>query len=212
MNEQLQDLMEIQLANTRKALEKHLFPTYVVENVEELRGLVSSLIQDGEQVSNGGSVTLDETGILAMLRNRNIEFIEHDTSYPKDVQAQRQRQALLSDTYICSVNAITEQGEIFNVDGNGNRVAAITFGPKQVLLIVSTKKIVHDLESAIKRVKEIAAPANCLRLHKATPCAKVGYCMDCESKDRICATHVVMNWQKIENRIKIIFIKEPFGY
>lgn len=212
MNEQLKKLMDMRVDDTIKALNKHHFPTFVVENVQELQSLVSSMIQDTEQVSVGGSVTLDETGILDMLRKRNINFMEHDTTLSKDIQAQRQRMAFSSDTYLCSVNAVTEQGELYNVDGNGNRVAAITFGPKQVLLIVSTNKIVRDMDEAVRRVQEIAAPANCLRLQKATPCAKVGHCMECQSNDRICATHVVMNWQKIENRIKVIFIKEPFGY
>lgn len=212
MNEQSCEDMKIRLENTRKALEEHLFPTYVAEHVEDLHAIVSSLIQDGEQVSVGGSATLDETGILDLLRNRNINFIEHDTTLPKQEQQERQRRALLSDTYLCSVNAVTEKGELYNVDGNGNRVAAMTFGPKQVLLIISTKKIVQNMEEAIKRVQEVAAPANCNRLHKATPCASVGHCMECRSKDRICATYVIMRWQKIENRIKVIFINEPFGY
>lgn len=208
----MNELENRKLERTKKALEERRFPTYICDDVEELKTLVASLIKQGEQVSVGGSMTLEETGIIQMLKQMDINFIEHDTTLPKEEQGKRQRMAFTSDTFLCSANAISEQGEIYNVDGNGNRVAATIFGPKQVLLIVSYKKIVRDMQEAQQRLGDIAAPANCLRLHKATPCVQVGHCMDCKSKDRICASYTTIRWQQIENRIKVIFIKEPFGY
>lgn len=212
MSTPIKELTNLQIERTRKALEERRFPTYVCDDVDCLKDMVASFIKPHEQVSVGGSMTLEETGIINMLKQMDVNFIEHDTTLPKDVQGERQRMAFSSDTYLCSANAISENGEIYNVDGNGNRVAATIFGPKQVLLIVSVKKIVRDLQEAEKRIGEIAAPANCLRLHKETPCVNVGHCMDCKSKDRICASYTVLRWQQIENRIKVIFIKESFGY
>ena len=212
MNEQMREWMRIRISNARKGLEKRGFPTYMCNNAEELRQLVSSFIKDGEQVSAGGSVTLEETGVLDMLRDRDITLIENDRSFSKEEQKQRHRMAFMSDTYVCSANAITEDGEIYNVDGNGNRAAAVIFGPDQVLLIVSANKIVRDLGEAKRRVEEIAAPANCLRLHKLTPCSKVGHCMDCASKERICSAYVTIRWHQKKDLIKVIFVDGVFGY
>lgn len=212
MNEHMKALMDIRLANICKNLEARGFPTCVCENVEELKTTISSMIQEGESVSAGSSQTLIDTGVLDMLRNMDITFSENDRSLPKEEQVKLHQKAFIADTFLCSVNAITEEGEIYNVDGTGNRVAAMIYGPKQVLLVVSTNKIVRTMEEAVHRLEEIAAPANCLRLKKATPCANVGYCMDCKSKDRICATYVTMRWQYNENRIKVVFIKGNFGF
>ena len=122
------------------------------------------------------------------------------------------RKSFFCDTYFASANAITEKGEIYNVDGNGNRVAAILYGPEKVILIVGVNKIVSDVEEAIKRNKEISGPANAKRLNTATPCAKVGKCMDCRSNDRICCEYTLIKRQRTSNRIHVIFVNESIGF
>ena len=111
-----------------------------------------------------------------------------------------------------SSNAITENGELYNVDGNGNRVAALVWGPKSVIVVAGYNKIVKDIDEAKTRVREIAAPSNAARLGCDTPCTKTGHCMDCSSSKRICATTVITGRQRVENRIKVILVGEELGY
>ena len=117
-----------------------------------------------------------------------------------------------ADWYLASSNAVTEKGELFNVDGNANRVAAITFGPKNVLLIVGCNKIVPDLAAAQARVKTIAAPANTIRLNCKTPCAVTGQCADCHSPARVCCTTTIHQFQRVKGRIKVLLVGEPLGF
>ena len=122
------------------------------------------------------------------------------------------RQVFSADWYLASSNAVTEKGELFNVDGNSNRVAAITFGPKNVLLIVGCNKIVPDLAAAQARVKTIAAPANTIRLNCKTPCAVTGQCADCHSPARVCCTTTIHQFQRVKGRIKVLLVGEPLGF
>ena len=111
-----------------------------------------------------------------------------------------------------SSNAITEKGELYNVDGNGNRVAALIWGPKNVIIVAGYNKIVKDIDESRARIEEIAAPANATRLGCDTPCTKTGHCMNCASPKRICATTVITGWQRVQNRIKVILVGEELGY
>ena len=122
------------------------------------------------------------------------------------------KKTFMADAYFTSTNAITENGELYNVDGNGNRVAAMLYGPDKVIVICGVNKIVKDLNEAIERNKRVAAPINAKRLNKDTPCAKVGYCMDCKSKDRICNEYTVIKRQRNKDRIHVIFMNENLGY
>ena len=122
------------------------------------------------------------------------------------------RQAFTCDTYLMSANAITENGELYNVDGNGNRVAALMFGPKSVIVIAGWNKIVPDLEAARQRVRQIAAPANTTRLNTQTPCKVLGSCQDCHSDSRICCDYTVLGQQRIKGRVKVILVGEELGY
>lgn len=194
-----------------KQLRKHQFPTYVVQDIEEAKRVMCELIKDGEHVATGGSMSIEESSILAMLQTMDINFVEHKANASEEERKQEAIHALCADTYICSANAITLQGEIYNVDGSGNRVAMMIYGPKQVLIIAGVNKLVSDMEQAKVRLREIAAPANCIRLDKKTPCTIIGSCQDCMSKDRICCAHVMMNYQR-EERIKVILVNETLGY
>jgi len=207
-----------------KNIKRNNMVPYVVETKEEILPLLKKLIPDGESVGVGGSVTLDEIGVIPFLREGNYNFFDRyaeGLTRPETVEIMRE--ALLSDTFITSSNAITEKGELYNVDGNGNRVAALCFGPKSVIVIVGANKIVKDLKAAEKRVKTIAAPKNCRRLGIDSPCSKIGECVSlkaenheicdgCLTDERICSTYVLSGYQRVKDRIKVIICKENMGY
>lgn len=207
-----------------KALEKNNIKGFYVENRCKAVELVSSFIEKGSVVSFGGSVTLSEIGVFDLLKNGDYTLLDRNAegNTPEDIQ-KIYRDSFNADTYLCSSNAITENGELYNVDGLANRVAALTFGPKQVIVIAGINKIVADLNEAILRVKTIAAPKNCVRLNKDTYCAKCGHCVavaegkkgmtdGCNSKDRICRNFVITAKQQNPDKIKVIIVGEELGY
>lgn len=212
MDKHVEALMEIKVNACKKALEANGMKAFVVEDRIAACALVNSMIDDHTKVSDGGSMTLQETGILKMLEERDTTFRSHSDPTMTRVQSDEEaRQAFFSDTFLMSANAITLQGELINTDGHGNRVSALIFGPKQVIVVAGYNKIVESEADAWARIREIAAPANCLRLQKKTPCAHVGACQNCQSVDRICSSHVKINYDK-EDRIRVILIKESYGY
>ncbi len=206
---------------TIKALEKNNMNAFYVENRCKAVELVDSMLSEGSAISFGGSVTLKESGILEYLRNGNYTLLDREA---EGADAQKiYRDAFNADFYFTSSNAVTENGELYNVDGNGNRVTALTFGPKTVIVIVGYNKIVKDLNEAILRVKTIAAPKNCVRLSKNTYCAKCGKCVSlnlenpqmtdgCDSSDRICRQYIINAKQPNNNRFKVIIVGEELGY
>lgn len=206
-------VLNLQIRKTRESLKNRNFESFLCENTQELITLLDTLIPDESKVTHGGSMTLEESGVYEYLRHRNIEFYDReDKSKGSDHIPFCMAQAFVSDTYIMSTSAITTQGELYNIDGTGNRLAAMMYGPKQVLIIVGTNKIVRDLEEARNRVKNISAPANAMRLQRNSGCTLSGSCQDCRSKDRICSHEVITSWQTNPNRIKIIILKGEWGY
>jgi hypothetical protein len=184
---------------------------------EDAVKLVASLLHDGDTVSCGGSVTLRESGVTALLQSGRYRFIDRNGGDMPRAEAERLAQS--ADVFFMSSNAITENGELYNVDGNCNRVSALVYGPKKVVIVAGCNKIVPDLAAAIRRVKEIAAPANGIRLGTDTPCAKTGRCCacgggmteGCKSPDRMCVNYVVTAFQRTE-RITVILVGEELGY
>ena len=172
---------------------------------------MEKLIPEGATVANGGSMTLAETGVMDLLASGRYEFLDR-TGLAGEELGKLYRRVFSADWYLASANAITEAGEIYNVDGNSNRVAAITFGPENVLLVVGCNKIVKDLAAAKERVEAIAAPANTVRLSCATPCAVTGKCEHCHSPARICCTTAIHSFQRIPGRIKVLLVGEPLGF
>jgi len=202
-------------------LRKNRMEAYFVERREEVVPLIKTLIKEGDTVSLGGSMTLQETGIVDLLRSGKYDFLDRARAGITPEEVQRvYRDTFSADVFFCSANAITEQGELFNVDGNCNRIAAISFGPKSVIVVAGVNKIVPDLESAIRRLKTVAAPKNTKRLSCKTYCFEKGHCMGleggmtagCASPDRICCTYMVCAHQRIPNRIKVILVNENLGY
>ena len=157
-------------------------------------------------------MTLFETGVIDLLRNGNYEFLDRYKDLNKDEIKELYRKTFYANAYFTSTNAITEKGELFNVDGNGNRIAAMLYGPDKVIVICGVNKIVKNIDEAIKRNKEIAAPANTKRMNAKTPCKTTGYCIDCSSQDRICCEYSVIKRQRFDNRIHVIFLNDNLGY
>lgn len=212
MDEHRSALIDIHMALCKQALERNGFHAHVAEDEKQLLEIVNALIQDGDKVSDGGSRTLLESGIIDMLKKRRIDFHSHsDPTLSREESDVLARRAFSDDVFLASANAITMQGEIINVDGHGNRVSAMIFGPKRVILVVGYHKLVRDEAAAIARIQTIAAPANSIRLHKQTPCAYQGTCQDCRSQDRICSSYVKLNYDK-EDRIHVILVKRAYGY
>lgn len=213
MNEFLNEVIEQRLQRTAKALQQNNMDAYLVETKEQVAPLVQSLLPKGSTVAVGGSASLDECGILPLLRSGDYTFLDR---YAPGITAEQVegvfRQSFFADTYLCSSNAVTENGELYNVDGNSNRVAAMAFGPKSVILVVGYNKVVRDLVEAERRVQEIAAPANAKRLGCKTPCAATGVCADCKSNARICCTAVIHRRQRAKGRIKVILVGEALGF
>lgn len=212
MDANVKEIIKIKMEACKKALEKNGMKAYLVEDAQAARELVNAMIKDHETVCDGGTMTLQETGILDMLNHRDLVFHSHsDPTMTREQSDAEARKAFSADTFIASTNAVTLQGELVNIDGHGNRVSAMIFGPKQVIIVAGYNKIVEDEEAAKKRIREIAAPANSVRLHKQTPCSKTGSCQDCYSKNRICSSYVKINYDK-EDRIRVILIAEAYGY
>ena len=213
MKEALDAVTRQRMERTAEALRRNNMEAYLTDGRAGVAPLVKSLLHQGDTVSVGGSVSLDECGILELLRGGEYRFLDrYAPGLTREQQEELFRQSFFADAYLCSTNAVTENGELYNVDGNANRVAAMTFGPKSVILVVGTNKIVRDLDEAARRVKEVAAPANCKRLGCATPCAVTGQCADCKGDGRICCTTVIHQKQRAKGRIKVSLVAEPLGY
>lgn len=215
--------MNDSIRKTMENLNKNRMESFFVETKEEALKTALSLISDGDTVSVGGSVTLNEVGILEALKCGRYNYLDRYAASSPQEMHDIFRQSFSADAYFTSSNAVTEEGELFNVDGNANRVAAMMYGPKKVIVIVGKNKIVKDLDEALIRLKTVAAPLNAKRLNKETYCAKTGHCvtMDngkerdmtcgCRSKDRICRNYTVMG-EHLPDRVKVIIVNEDLGY
>ena len=199
------------IKKTMANLERNGMNAVYVNNKDEAVKLIQSIIPEGAYTAAGGSMTLRETGIM--------EYIETKTDLHKEY-----RDAYNAEFYLTSANALTEHGEIYEVDGRSNRVSAMLFGPAKVIVVAGINKLVPDLRAAIVRVKTEAAPANCIRLACDTPCAKTGECAfpefdenhlgakGCQTDGRICCGYVVFAKQREKGRITVIIIGEEAGY
>lgn len=205
-----------------KNLERNNIKPYYVEKKEDVIPLVKSLIKKGESVSNGGSMTLKETGVMDLLASGDYDFIDR-TGLEGEELRQAYVRAFGCDTYFCSSNAVTENGELYNVDGNSNRVACIVYGPRQVIMVVGVNKIVKNIDEAVMRVKTNCAPKNTKRLDCQTPCNKTGECISlmqdnseicagCGSDGRVCCNYVITARQRHKDRIKVIIVNEDLGF
>ncbi len=215
--------MKIRVETTLKNLKRNKMEAYYVDTKEDAQKLVRTLISKGDTLSCGGSVTLKQTGIYDIISSDDYNFLDRSACETPEQVEEVYRKTFCADAFFTSANAVTENGELYNVDGNSNRVAAILYGPKSVICVCGINKLVKNIGEAITRVKTKAAPPNTVRLGIETPCAKTGECISlkkdnpemcegCYGDGRICCNYVVCAQQRHVNRIKVIIIGEEYGY
>lgn len=214
MDKNLKSVIDKRIDRAAAALEKNGFTVIRVKAKEDVIPAITPLIGKGDIVGIGGSMTLFETGVIDWLHTNGCKLLDR---YEKGLTGEQTReifrQSLLSDVYLASANAVTEDGRLVNVDGNGNRVAAMIYGPKSVIVIAGYNKIVEDVEEAIYRIETVAAPANTARLSCKTPCVATGRCMDCKGDTRICNHYTVSGRQAMPGRVKVVLVEEEeLGY
>lgn len=214
MDTNLKWVREQRILKTIESLNSNNMNGYLVKNTKELISKIEEIAKEGSTVTCGGSMSLFETGVIDYLRSSSrYKFLDRYRDGVDTKEAIRiYKAAFTSDVYFTSSNAVTLDGQLYNVDGNGNRVAAMLYGPDKVIVVCGVNKVVNDLKSAIQKNNTITAPANAKRLNRNTPCTKTGYCMDCNSKERICSEYTVIKRQGDKDRIHVIFLNEDIGY
>ena len=212
MSEVSKKQRKVLIENTIKGLADRNMEGFYAEDKDEALGICKKLLEGCKTVSCGGTMTMGEMGLDKELRSGKYDFIDREVAKtPEDVRAVMIK-AYDADAYIGSVNAMTVDGILVNIDGNSNRVSAYAFGPKKLILIVGVQKITSDLDSAMKRARNVAAPMNCTRLNRQTPCVNTGKCVDCKSPDTICCQFLITRYSRHKDRIKVIIVNEEIGY
>ena len=215
MDDPIKHYWQIRLAQVAEALEKNNFEVYRAENIAQAKTMVEEIISRTgvKSISWGGSMTFINSGMYDALKGRSdLDVVDtYDKSLSDEQKMEKRRAALLVDLFILGTNALTEAGELVNLDMIGNRVGGLVFGPKQVVVLAGRNKIVADVEAAMGRIKNYVAPINTKRLGKKTPCVKTTYCEECQSEDRICNTWTITQKSFPKGRIKIVLINEDVG-
>ena len=194
-------------------LKKHDFSAMYFKTGEEASKFIMGNINKGDKVGFGGSMTVVKLGIQEKVASLGGIVLDHgDPTLSADDKMETMRGELLSDVFICSSNAVTMDGELVNIDGVGNRIAAMTFGPKKVIIVVGVNKICKDEASAFERLKQVASPMNNMRLKTPNPCTKTGICMDCKSASRICRVYSVIKRRPARTDMTVVIIGDTFGY
>lgn len=195
-----------------QALIRRHFNAWYCDTAQEAKEKALALIPEGDVVSWGGSETLSQIGLMDELRGGRYKIIDRDSAANAEERTQLMRQALLADTFVSSSNALSEDGQLVNIDGNGNRVAAMIYGPSNVILVIGVNKIVKTGEDALKRARNTAAPINAQRFLPQTPCSETGQCADCTAADCICAYISTIRLCRPAGKIKVIVVGEPLGF
>lgn len=223
MNENKKTIIEKRINKVGENLKKNNMEFYYAPTAADVCPIVEKLMPEGCTVTHGGSESMKECGIPAVLNSGRFNYIDRSKATTPEETKAVYRAAFSADVYITSANAITEDGVLYNVDGNSNRIAAIAYGPDSVIVIAGYNKIVRDLEDAEVRVKREAAPPNCVRLNCETPCAKTGECISLKKADRqmsdgcggdgrICCNYLISAQQRHKGRIKVIIVGEELGF
>ena len=195
-----------------KNLKRRNFEAFYCPTAAEAVERVSAMIPDGSSVSWGGSMTIRDMGLTAVLHKRDLTLLDRDLAETREEAQRIYREAFSADYYLSSVNAISEDGVIVNIDGNGNRVAAITFGPKHVILIAGLNKVTQDVQSALARARSTASPINAARFDIKTPCRTDGTCHNCNSPESICNYIHFMRNSHPAGRHTVVLVGEDLGY
>lgn len=217
MKNPIDNYWNLKLESVKENLENNNFEVFIAQDAKAAKKIALDDIiprLDIKSVSWGGSMSFVATGLFHELKdNPDIDVLNtFDQSLSKEEMMDVRRQSLMVDLFITGTNALTETGQLVNLDMMGNRVAAMMWGPKAVLLVIGRNKITKDLEDAMIRIKNYAAPVNTMNLDKKTPCRKTGICHDCSSPDRICNYWTILEKSFIKNRIKIILVNEDLGF
>ena len=197
------------LNRVKQALEKRGYTVHQFQTAQQAKEYLLSAIAPHQSVGFGGSMTLKEMGLDKALQEQGSTVYWHWTAEDKEAA---QRSAAQADVYLTSANAVTLSGQIINVDGHGNRVAATLHGPGRVIFVVGRNKISANYDAAVQRLKRVVCPANAKRMMLDTPCAKLGFCVDCDSKQRICNATVVLEHRLIGYQMDVVLVDEDLGY
>ena len=209
MNENITKKNELLAKKVIKGLESRNMTGYYAATKEEALKIALDIIPEGAKITMGGGMSVREIGLVDALKEGQYTFIDRDNYEDK-------REAMLmaydADVFLSGVNAMTEDGILVNIDGNANRVSAIAQGPKKVLFIVGMNKICNDVDAAMKRARNVAAPINAQRFDISTPCKSTGSCMNCKSPDTICCQFLITRYSKHVDRIHVILVNDDLGF
>ncbi len=209
MNENIVKRNTLLAQKVIKGLQSRNMSGYWAESREEALRIALELIPEGSSVAMGGAMSAHEIGLVEAVKNGSYRFIDRD-------KASDRRAAMLAaydaDVFLSSCNAITDDGVLVNIDGNANRVSAIAQGPKKVVMIVGMNKVCPDVDAAMKRARNVAAPINAQRFGLSTPCAKTGACMNCKSPDTICCQFLITRFSRHAGRIHVILVNDNLGF
>ena len=209
MNDNIFKRNELLAQKVIKGLASRNMTGYYAASAEEAKKIALDLIPEGSSISMGGGMSVHEIGLVEALKEGSYNFIDRD-------KAEDKRAAMLAaydaDFFLSSCNAMTEDGVLVNIDGNANRVSAIAQGPKKVIFIVGMNKVCDDVDGAMKRARNVAAPINAQRFGLDTPCCKTGSCMNCKSPDTICCQFLITRFSRHEGRIHVILVNDSLGF
>ncbi|HKM38987.1 MAG TPA: lactate utilization protein [bacterium] len=204
--------MEDRLQRTKDALIKHGIHTRLVNTAAEAKQIILDEIEAGQKVGVGGSITIDTLQVVPELEARGCQVFWHWQAKSAAEASEIRRTQATTDVFLASSNAVTEDGRLVNIDGTGNRVAAMVYGPHKVILVCGQNKIVPDVEAGIHRTQNVAAPKNARRLNTGTPCGVTGRCNDCDSPGRMCAVTTIIERCPGQTDLKVILVREELGY
>lgn len=209
MNENITKRNEKLAQKVIKGLESRNMSGYYAKDRDEALKTALGLIKEGSTVTMGGAVSAHEIGLVDALKKGNYDFVDRDQMEDKKAAALA---AYSADVFLTSANAMTEDGVLVNIDGNANRVSAIAHGPEKVIVIAGMNKVCDDLDGAMKRARNVAAPINAQRFGLSTPCSKTGSCMDCKSPDTICCQFLITRFSRHKDRIHVILVNDSLGF
>ena len=209
MNENITKRNEKLAQKVIKGLESRNMAGYYAKDKDEALRTALGLIKEGSTITMGGAMSAHEIGLVEALKKGDYNFVDRDQMEDKKAAALA---AYSADVFLTSTNAMTEDGILVNIDGNANRVSAIAHGPEKVIVIAGMNKVCDDLDGAMKRARNVAAPTNAQRFGIDTPCSKTGSCMDCKSPDTICCQFLITRYSRHKDRIHVILVNDALGF
>lgn len=212
MNENIIKRNELLAQKVIKGLESRNMTGYYATSKEEALKIALEIIPEKSSVTMGGAMSAREIGLVDAVKSGNYNFIERENASTEEEKRKATLEGYDADYFLSSANAMTEDGVIVNIDGNSNRVSMIAHGPKHVLFIVGMNKICDDIDGAMKRARNVAAPINAQRFGLSTPCTNTGSCMNCKSPDTICCQFLITRFSRHKDRIHVILVNDNLGF